>query len=61
LLPADQDCWTPRISNDAYQTLAELGVEDYARTFIALFRMMMVSKIAFLEQIRLILVHIRMR
>jgi hypothetical protein len=52
LLPADQDCWTPRIRKEAYQALAELGVEDFARTFIAPFRMMMVSKIAFLDFIR---------
>lgn len=52
LLPADPDGWTPRIRNEAYQALTELGIEDYAHTFITLFRIMMVSKIAFLDFIR---------
>lgn len=52
LLPEDQDGWTPRIKNEAYQTLAELAPDDYAEAFIALFRMMTLSKVAFLDFLR---------
>ena len=52
LLPTNQDCWTPRIKDEAYQALAELNVEDYACPFIVLFRTMTLSKIAFLDFLR---------